>query len=119
MNSIRKVIYMAESENKRPRRTPQERAAEVDCKIEKVKASIAELEEKKQAAIVDYDAKIAAAQDRIKGLEGKKQEILAPKPPRKQRKTKKQKIQEIVKLALKNGMSVDEIADQLHVEVEN
>ena len=103
---------MAESENKRPRRTPQERATEVDCKIEKVKAAIAELEEKKQAAI-------AAAQDRIKGLEAKKQEILAPKPPRKQRKTKKQKIQEIVKLALKNGMSVDEIADQLHVEVED
>lgn len=74
---------------------------------------------KKQAAIADYDAKIAAAQDRIKGLEAKKQEILAPKPPRKQRKTKKQKIQEIVKLALKNGMSVDEIADQLHVEVED
>ena len=117
MNSIRKVIYMAESENKRPRRTPQERATEVDCKIEKVKAAIAELEEKKQAAIADYDAKIAAAQDRIKGLEAKKQEILAPKPPRKQRKTKKQKIQEIVKLALKNGMSVDEIADQIHVEV--
>ena len=115
MNSIRKVIYMAESENKRPRRTPQERATEVDCKIEKVKAAIAELEEKKQAAIADYDAKIAAAQDRIKGLEAKKQEILA----RKQRKTKKQKIQEIVKLALKNGMSVDEIADQLHVEVED
>lgn len=85
----------------------------------KVKAAIAELEEKKQAAIADYDAKIAAAQDRIKGLEAKKQEILAPKPPRKQRKTKKQKIQEIVKLALKNGMSVDEIADQLHVEVED
>ena len=66
---------MAESENKRPRRTPQERATEVDCKIEKVKAAIAELEEKKQAAIADYDAKIAAAQDRIKGLEAKKQEI--------------------------------------------
>ena len=39
---------MAESENKRQRRTPQERATEVDCKIEKVKAAIAELEEKKQ-----------------------------------------------------------------------
>ena len=110
---------MEELENKRIRRTPQERATELDGKIEKVKAAIAELEEKKQAAIADYDAKIAAAQDRIKGLEAKKQEILAPKPPRKQRKTKKQKIQEIVKLALKNGMSVDEIADQLHVEVED
>ena len=60
-----------------------------------------------------------AARDRIKSLEAKKQEILAPKPPRKPRKTKKQKIQEIVKLAMKNGMSVEEIADQLHVEVED
>ena len=42
-----------------------------------------------------------------------------PKAPRKPRKTKKQKIQEIVKLAMKNGMSVEEIAGQLHVEVES
>ena len=86
---------MAESENKRTRRTPQERAAEVD------------------------EAKITAARERIKSLEGKKKEILAPKPPRKPRKSKQQKIQEIIKLALKNGMSVEEIAGQLHVEVED
>ena len=93
---------MAELENKRIRRTPQERAAELESKIEKAKES---------------SAKIAAVQDRIKALETKKQEILAPKPPRKPRKTKKQKIQEIVKLAMKNGMSVEEIAGQLNVEV--
>ena len=87
---------MAESENKRTRRTPQERAAEVD-----------------------EDAKITAARARIKSLEGKKKEILAPKPPRKPRKSKQQKIQEIIKLALKNGMTVEEIAGQLHVEVED
>ena len=69
--------------------------------------------------MAEYDTKIAAAQERIKALESKKQEILAPKPPRKPRKTKKQKIQEIVKLAMKSGMSVEEIADQLHVEIEN
>ena len=50
-------------------------------------------------------------------LEAKKQEILSPKPTRKPRKTKKQKIQEIVKLAMKNGMSVEEIAGQLNVKV--
>ena len=88
---------MAETENERPRRTPQERAAEVDSKIEKLNQSITEIEAKKQAVV----------------------EILAPKPPRKPRKTKKQKIQEIVKLAMKSGMSVEEIADQLHVEIEN
>ena len=110
---------MAETENKRPRRTPQERAAEVDSKIEKLNQSIAEIEAKKQAVVAEHDTKIAAVQKRIKALESKKQEILAPKPPRKPRKTKKQKIQEIVKLAMKSGMSVEEIADQLHVEIEN
>ena len=54
---------MAELENKRIRRTPQERAAELESKIEKAKESIADLEEKKQAAISDYDAKIAAVQE--------------------------------------------------------
>ena len=68
------------------------------------------------AKSVRYDAKITATQDRIKSLEEKKAEILAPKPPR---KTKKQKIQQIVNLAMKNGMSVEEIAGQLHVEVED
>lgn len=107
---------MAESENTRTRRTPQERAAGVDEKIAKINQSIKELESKKESVVAEYDAKITAAKDRIKSLEEKKAEILAPKPPR---KTKKQKIQEIVKLAMKNGMSVEEIANQLHVEVEN
>ena len=109
---------MAETENKRPRRTPQERAAEVDSKIEKLNQSITEIEAKKQAVVAEYDTKIAAAQERIKALESKKQEILAPKPPRKPRKTKKQKIQEIVKLAMKSGMSVEEIAEHLGTSVE-
>ena len=106
---------MAESENKRTRRTPQERAAEMDEKIAKIDQSIKELESKKESVVAEYDAKITAARERIKSLEAKKQEILARKP----RKTKKQKIQEIVKLAMKNGMSVEEIAGQLHVEVED
>ena len=85
----------------------------------KINQSINELEEKKKTVVEEYDAKITAAKERIKSLEAKKQEILAPKASRKPRKTKKQKIQEIVKLAMKNGMSVEEIAGQLHVEVEN
>ena len=107
---------MAESENKRTRRTPQERAAEMDEKIAKIDQSIKELESKKESVVAEYDAKITAARERIKSLEAKKKEILAPKPPR---KTKKQKIQQIVNLAMKNGMSVEEIAGQLHVEVED
>lgn len=81
--------------------------------------SIKELESKKESVVAEYDAKITAARERIKSLEGKKKEILAPKPPRKPRKSKQQKIQEIIKLALKNGMTVEEIAGQLHVEVED
>ena len=108
---------MAEAESKRQRRTPQERANELDEKITKINQSINELEEK--TVVEEYDAKITAAKERIKSLEAKKQEILAPKAPRKPRKTKKQKIQEIVKLAMKNGMSVEEVASQLHVEVES
>ena len=72
---------MAESENKRTRRTPQERAAEVDEKIAKIDQSIKELESKKESVVAEYDAKITAARERIKSLEGKKKEILAPKPP--------------------------------------
>ncbi len=107
---------MAESENTRARRTPQERAAGVDERIAKLHQTIKELASKKASVVAEYDAKITATQDRIKSLEEKKAEILAPKPPR---KTKKQKIQQIVNLAMKNGMSVEEIAGQLHVEVED
>lgn len=108
---------MAEFENKRPRRTPEERVSEMNCKIDKLNESILQLEIKKQAAISEYDAKIAAVQERIKVLETKKKDILAPKSKRKPRKTKKQKIQEIVRLAIKNGMSVEQVANQLSVEV--
>ena len=91
----------------------------MDEKIAKITQSIKELESKKESIVAEYDAKITAARDRITSLEGKKEEILAPKPPRKPRKSKQQKIQEIIKLALKNGMTVEDIAGQLHVEVED
>lgn len=45
---------MAESENKRTRRTPQERAAEVDEKIAKIDQSIKELESKKESVVAEY-----------------------------------------------------------------
>ena len=108
---------MAESENTRARRTPQERAAGVDERIAKLNQAIKELESKKESVVAEYDAKITAARERIKSLEAKKQEILAPKPPRKPRKTKKQKIQEIVQQAVKSGMSVEDVASKLQVEI--
>ena len=110
---------MSESEKKRVRRPAAERAAEIDSKVEALKESIAETEQKKQETAALFDQKIARIQAKIKTLQAQKDKILSPKKGRKPRRTKKQKIQEIVKLALKNGMSVDEIADQLHVEVED
>lgn len=107
---------MAEENAKRPRCTPQERAAEIDAKIAVINGSIGELESKKQAAVASFDEKIAAAQEKIKVLEGKKVDILNPRPPR---KTKKQKIQEIMKQAQKNGMKPEEIAERLGIVIED
>lgn len=42
---------MAEAESKRQRRTPQERANELDEKITKINQSINELEEKKKTVV--------------------------------------------------------------------
>ena len=108
---------MSDSNTKRVRRTPEERIAEVDAKIEILNQSIADLETKKQASMTSFDEKIAAVQERIKGLESKKQEILTPKPPRKPRKTKKQKIKEILKEAQKSGMKPEEIAERLGINL--
>lgn len=108
---------MSDSNAKRVRRTPEERIAEVDAKIEILNQSIADLESKKQASLTSFDEKIAAVQERIKGLESKKQEILTPKPRRKPRKTKKQKIQEILKEAQKSGMKPEEIAERLGIHL--
>ena len=81
-----------------------------------INGSIEELESKKQAAVASFDEKIATAQEKIKALEGKKADILKPKPPR---KTKKQKIQEIMNQAQKNGMKPEEIAERLGIVIED
>ena len=106
---------MSDATNKRARRTPEERTAVIDAKIEVVNQGIEDLEAKKQASIASFDAKIATARDRIKALEQKKQEVLKPKSPR---KTKKQKIQEIVKEAEKSGMKLEEIAGRLGINLD-
>ena len=107
-----------ETEKKRVRRSPEERAADFDAKIEAVNHTIADLEAKKQAAVSSYDEKIAAARKRMKVLEEKKAAIFAPKPKRKVRKTKKQKIQDILKQAQKAGMNPQEIAECLGIDFE-
>lgn len=80
---------MSESEGKRVRRSAEERAAEIDTKVEALRQSITDQETKKQEAVAAFDEKIASIRERIKAMEAKKKEILAPKQPRKRRKSNK------------------------------
>jgi len=109
---------MDEQGARRKRRTPEERAAELDAKIEALQQSITKYEEQKNAAIQECDDKITAAKEKIKTLEQQKKDILAPKA-RKPRKTKKQKTEEVIQKALKSGLKLNEIAERLGVDVES
>lgn len=104
-------------EGKRVRRTPQQMAQDLDAQMEKLNASIAELEEKKAASAAVFDGKIAAVREKIKKLEAKKKDVLAPKK-RKTRKTKAQQIKDLVRKAQKAGLKPDEIASRLGVSIE-
>ena len=104
-------------EGKRVRRTPQQMAQDLDAQMEKLNASIAELEEKKTASAAVFDGKVAAVREKIKKLEAKKKDVLAPKK-RKTRKTKAQQIKDLVRKAQKAGLKPDEIASRLGVSIE-
>ena len=104
-------------EGKRVRRTPQQMAQDLDAQMEQLNASIAELEEKKSASAGVFDGKIAAVREKIKKLEAKKKDVLAPKK-RKTRKTKAQQIKDLVRKAQKAGLKPDEIASRLGVSIE-
>ena len=104
-------------EGKRVRRTPQQMAQDLDAQMEKLNASIAELEEKKVASAAVFDGKIATVRGKIKKLEAKKKDVLAPKK-RKTRKTKAQQIKDLVRKAQKAGLKPDEIASRLCVSIE-
>jgi len=84
---------MDEQRAKRKRRTPEEKAAELDTKIEVLQQSITKYETQKATAAQEYDDKITAAKAKIETLEQQKKDILTPKPPkvRKPRKTKNRK----------------------------
>ena len=99
-------------EEKRVRRTPQQIAQDLDAQMEKLNASIAELEEKKAASAAVFDGKIAAVKEKIKKLD-----VLAPKK-RKVRKTKAQQIKDLVRKAQKAGLKPDEIASRLGISME-
>lgn len=104
---------MDEQKVRRPRRSAQQKADEIDAKIEKLNQDIDGIEAKRAAAMQDFDSKVASVKERIEVLTQQKAEILAPKPPRKPRKTKKQKIQELIQRASKAGLKPEEIAERL------
>ena len=104
---------MEEHQAKRIRRTPQQIADDIDVKIQELNKAIEGIEEKKAAAIADFNAKIEAKQQMISSLEEKKKAVLAPPKPRKPRLTKKQKIASLLKKAEKLGMKPEEIAERL------
>lgn len=109
---------MAEGETKRVRRTPQQRAADLDTQIAELENSIARIEDKKQAAVTEFDRKIDTVRARIAGLREKQEALLSPKP-RKPRRTKREKIAEILKQAQKSGMKPEEIAEKLGISSES
>ena len=100
------------AEQKRVRRTPEQIAADIDGQISKLEENIRGLEEKKIAACAEFDAKIAAVQEKAAKLAECKKEVLSPKK-RKPRKSKAERIRELVKQAQKSGMKLDEIAEKL------
>ncbi len=109
---------MDENEIRRVRRTPEQRAADIDAQIAEQENSIARIEERKQAAVAEFDRKIETVQKRIAVLQEKKKALLAPKPPRRPRKTKKQKIAELLKEAQRSGLKPEEIAERLGISIE-
>ena len=100
------------AEQKRVRRTPEQIAADIDGQISKLEENIRGLEEKKIAACAEFDAKIAAVQEKAAKLAERKKEVLSPNK-RKPRKSKAERIRELVKQAQKSGMKLDEIAEKL------
>lgn len=109
---------MTNTENKRVRRTTEERIAEIDAKIEECGKQIQAIEAKKQESEAAFDERISKVQARIKELDKQKAAILAPKPPRKPRKTKKEKIQDLMKQAQKAGLKPEEIAERLGLTIQ-
>ncbi len=107
---------MADTEQKRTRRTVEERVAQVDLNIRTIEETIAKLENKKQAAVATYDEKIAVQQQRIVVLKAQKEKLLNPKPPKKHRMTKKEKMIALLKNAQKSGLSIEEMTTRLGLD---
>ena len=107
---------MEQNENKRRRRSKEERAAEIDARLEKLRSSLNEIAAEREAAKSALDAKEKALNDKIKALEGKKKDILNPSSAPKQRMTRKRRIEALINKANKAGFSLDEIEQLLSLD---
>ena len=105
-------------EKKRIRRPAEERAQEVDEKIEKLQQALIDLDDKRMEAMAEFDKKEASIKNKIAMLAEKKENILSPKPIKRTRRSKKQKIADILKQATKSGLKPEEIAEMLGVEID-
>lgn len=105
-------------EERRARRTAEQMAQARKEKIMKLEESILDIEKKKAEAIAAYDERIAAAQSKIETLKAANEQKKAKRKPAKKRRSQAEKVQEIVKMARKSGLSLDEIAQKLGVENE-
>jgi hypothetical protein len=111
--------FIMDEQKKRVRRTPEQIAEDIEAKIQKLTQEIETIEEKRASANQEFDQKVESVKAKVAALEQRKQEILAPKPAKKPRKTKKQKIAEILKQAQKSGMKPEQIAEALGVNIED
>ena len=69
---------MDEQTTKRTRRTPQQMAADVDSKIEKLNQELETIAAKRAAANEDFDKKETSVKGKIAALEQKKRTFLHP-----------------------------------------
>lgn len=68
----------------------------------------------KEELLSEIDKKIASYKERITKLEEKKQRMINP-PPRKKTVSSKK----IIDLAKANGLSLEEIAEKLNIDIKN
>ena len=90
------VEEQATEKRKYERKTPEQKIADIDQEIADTKDKIEKLKKK------------------VKDLEKRKSEILNPKP----KKVTKAKMNELISLATKSGMTEEEIAEKLGITLE-
>ena len=106
---------MEENQERRPRRTLEERVADIDAKIQARWNDISALQEKKAESAAMFDEKIEKVKEKIGALETQKKYLTAPKP-RKKRQTEKQLWEELRIKAKKAGLKPKEVAELLELD---